>query len=146
MRQSIALVSLIVRDYDEAIAFYTDKLRFRLGEDTPMDAAGERWVVVAPPGDGGGTSLLLAKAATPEQASRVGNQTGGRVFLFLHTDDFLRDYDEMRSRGVSFVEEPRHEPYGVVAVFEDLYGNRWDLIQPHAGAPVAPSTTGIGPP
>jgi catechol 2,3-dioxygenase-like lactoylglutathione lyase family enzyme len=126
--RSIALVSLVVRDYDEAIAFYTGCLGFSVAEDTPL-AEGKRWVVVAPP-NGSGTALLLARAATAEQLSCVGNQTGGRVFLFLHTDDFRREYDEMRSRGVQFTEQPREEAYGTVAVFVDLYGNRWDLVQP----------------
>ena len=123
----IAAVALVVRDYDEALAFFIDCLGFDLVEDTPQ-TEGKRWVVVAPPG-GAGTRLLLARAATPEQVARVGDQTGGRVFLFLHTDDFWRDYRQMQSRGVRFVEEPREEPYGTVAVFLDLYGNRWDLVQ-----------------
>jgi catechol 2,3-dioxygenase-like lactoylglutathione lyase family enzyme len=125
--QSITTVSLVVRDYDEAIAFYTGCLGFLLAEDTPL-AGGKRWVRVAPPGEEGAT-LLLAHATTPEQAARVGDQTGGRVFLFLSTDDFWRDYREMQSRGVRFAEGPREEPYGTVAVFLDLYGNRWDLVQ-----------------
>ncbi|KAF0109814.1 MAG: lactoylglutathione lyase-like lyase [Chloroflexi bacterium] len=128
MKQHIGCVSLVVRDYDEAIAFYTQKLRFSLVEDTVM-GDGKRWVVVAPPGSAG-TRLLLAKAATLQQEHSVGNQTGGRVFLFLHTDDFWRDYIEMRARGVKFLEEPRHEDYGTVAIFEDLYGNKWDLLEP----------------
>jgi catechol 2,3-dioxygenase-like lactoylglutathione lyase family enzyme len=128
MRQRIAHVALVVRDYDEAIEFYTRRLGFELVEDTPQGGE-KRWVRVAPPG-GTGTSLLLARAASPEQATRVGNQTGGRVFLFLHTDDFWRDHRALVSRGVVFVREPREEPYGTVAVFEDLYGNRWDLVQP----------------
>lgn len=127
-RQTLAHVALLVRDYDEAIAFFTRTLRFRLVEDAPRED-GKRWVLVAPPG-AAETALLLARAATPEQAAQVGDQAGGRVFLFLHTDDFRRDYDEMRSRGVRFVEEPREEAYGTVAVFLDLYGNRWDLLQP----------------
>jgi catechol 2,3-dioxygenase-like lactoylglutathione lyase family enzyme len=127
MGQSIGHVALLVRDYDEAIAFYTGCLRFDLIEDTDL-GGGKRWVVVAPPG-GVGTALLLARAATPEQAARVGDQAGGRVFLFLQTDDFWRDHREMTSRGVRFTEEPRREAYGTVAVFEDLYGNRWDLVQ-----------------
>ena len=127
MSRSIALVTLVVRDYDEAIAFFTDALRFTLIEDTPL-GAGKRWVVVAPAGSSG-ASLLLAKAATPEQLSHVGDQTGGRVFLFLHTDDFWDDYNHMRSRGVRFTEQPRHESYGWVVVFLDLYGNKWDLVQ-----------------
>jgi catechol 2,3-dioxygenase-like lactoylglutathione lyase family enzyme len=127
MSQMLALISVLVRDYDEAIAYYTAKLGFALIEDSPS-GPGKRWVVVAP--HGGGTALLLARAVTPEQERAVGNQTGGRVFLFLHTDDFQRDYEAMRSRGVTFVERPRDEPYGRVAVFTDLYGNKWDLIQP----------------
>jgi len=125
--QTIGHVTLLVRDYDEAVAFFTDRLGFTLIEDVPL-GGGKRWVLVAPPG--GGTTLLLARAATPEQESRIGDQTGGRVFLFLHTDDFWRDYRDMRSRGVEFVDEPRHESYGTVAVFVDLYGNRWDLVEP----------------
>jgi len=124
--RSLASLALVVRDYDEAIAFFTDALRFTLVEDTPMEA-GKRWVRVAP--SGAGTTLLLAKAVTPEQRSRVGNQTGGRVFLFLHTSDFWDDYHHMRSRGVRFTEEPRQEPYGLVVVFLDLYGNKWDLVE-----------------
>lgn len=130
MTQSIAHVALLVRDYDEAIAFFTRVLRFRLVEDTDR-GGGKRWVLVAPPG--AQTALLLARAATPEQEAAVGNQSGGRVFLFLQTDDFQRDYDEMRARGVRFTEEPRHEEYGTVAVFLDLYGNRWDLLQLREG-------------
>lgn len=125
MAQHIGYVALVVRDYDEAITYYTNVLGFELVEDTPIE--GKRWVLVRPPG-GAGTCLLLARAVNPEQASRIGNQTGGRVFLFLHTDDFRRDYEAMRSRGVRFMEEPRHESYGTVVVFEDLYGNRWDLL------------------
>jgi catechol 2,3-dioxygenase-like lactoylglutathione lyase family enzyme len=124
--QTIASVSLLVRDYDEAIAFFTDCLRFAVAEDTPL-VGGKRWVVVRPPGEG--AALVLARAATPEQAARIGDQTGGRVFLFLRTDDFWRDYHDLRSRGVRFAEEPRDELYGTVAVFLDLYGNRWDLVQ-----------------
>jgi purine-nucleoside phosphorylase/catechol 2,3-dioxygenase-like lactoylglutathione lyase family enzyme len=126
-RQMIGHVALLVRDYDEAIDFFTRRLRFVLIEDTPVSES-KRWVLVGPP-DRSGTALLLARAATPEQESRVGNQTGGRVFLFLHTDDFWRAYHEMRSRGVAFAEEPRREAFGTVAVFFDLYGNRWDLVQ-----------------
>lgn len=129
MAQSIAAVALVVTDYDEAIAFFTRCLGFALVEDTPL-AAGKRWITVRP--RGGGTALVLARAATPEQAARVGDQTGGRVFLFLQTDDFWRDYAAFRARGVRFAEEPREEPYGTVAVFLDLSGNRWDLIQPRA--------------
>jgi catechol 2,3-dioxygenase-like lactoylglutathione lyase family enzyme len=132
VRQAIIHVALVVREYDEAIEFYCRKLHFQLIEDTYQPQQDKRWVVVAPPGSDG-TSLLLARAATPEQAAFVGDQAGGRVFLFLRTDDFDRDYREMRSAGIPFVREPKTEPYGTVAVFEDLYGNRWDLIQP-AGA------------
>ena len=127
MERTIAQVALLVRDYDEAIAWFTERLGFERIEDTPLEG-GKRWVVVAPPG-ARGTALVLARAATPEQESRIGNQTGGRVFLFLRTDDFWRDYRELRSRGVRFVEEPRQEAYGTVAVFEDLHGNKWDLVQ-----------------
>jgi catechol 2,3-dioxygenase-like lactoylglutathione lyase family enzyme len=126
MTRIIGAVTLVVRDYDEAIAYFTRVLRFALIEATPL-GDGKRWVTVAPPG--GGAALLLAKAATPEQLARVGDQTGGRVFLFLHTDDFERDYHDLKARGVEFAEEPRREPYGTVAVFRDLYGNRWDLVQ-----------------
>jgi catechol 2,3-dioxygenase-like lactoylglutathione lyase family enzyme len=128
MKQSIAHVALVVRDYDEAIEFYTQKLRFTLVEDTYQPEQDKRWVVVAPPGSSG-TTLLLARASKPEQEAFIGNQTGGRVFLFLNTDDFWRDYNEMVSRGVRFVREPKEEAYGTVAVFEDLYGNLWDLLQ-----------------
>jgi catechol 2,3-dioxygenase-like lactoylglutathione lyase family enzyme len=127
MQQRIGLVALVVRDYDEAIAWYTQKLRFRIVEDTYQPAQDKRWVVVAPPGDGG-TSLLLARASTPEQLKTVGNQTGGRVFLFLQTDDFWRDYAAMTAAGVKFVRAPSVEEYGTVAVFEDLYGTKWDLV------------------
>jgi catechol 2,3-dioxygenase-like lactoylglutathione lyase family enzyme len=123
----IAAISLLVSDYDEAIAYYTGTLGFDLLEDTPLEPP-KRWVRVAPPS--GGAALLLARAATEMQRTRVGDQTGGRVFLFLHTDDFRRDYERLRARGVTFCEAPREEPYGTVAVFEDLYGNRWDLIEP----------------
>jgi len=125
--RNIAHVALVVRDYDEAIDWFTRVLGFRLVEDSPR-GEGKRWVVVAPE-NGGGTSLLLARAATPEQELRIGDQAGGRVFLFLQTDDFWTDYEVMRSRGVSFEERPREEAYGIVAVFRDLYGNRWDLLQ-----------------
>jgi catechol 2,3-dioxygenase-like lactoylglutathione lyase family enzyme len=131
VKQTIALVAVLVRDYDEAIEFYTERLGFELREDTPVEA-GKRWVIVAPPGSTG-TSVLLARAANADQLSRVGNQTGGRVFLFLHTDDFWCDYRRLVARGVQFVRQPRGESYGTVAVFEDLYGNRWDLVQPAAG-------------
>jgi len=129
MTHSIALVTLVVRDYDEAISFFTDALRFTLVEDTPL-GEGKRWVVVAPPGLQG-ASLLLAKAATPEQLAHVGDQAGGRVFLFLHTNAFWCDYRHMQSRGVRFAEEPREQSYGRVVVFFDLYGNKWDLVQPN---------------
>jgi catechol 2,3-dioxygenase-like lactoylglutathione lyase family enzyme len=127
MKQTIAHISLLVRDYDEAIAFYTHVLRFQLVEDSPR-GGGKRWVVVAPPGSSG-CSLLLAKAKNEEELRNVGRQSGGRVFLFLHTDDFQHDYAEMKQRGVRFHEEPRREAYGSVVVFEDLYGNKWDLLE-----------------
>ena len=126
-RQSIGYVAVVVRDYDEAIAYYCGVLGFDLVEDTPQPS-GKPWVLVAPPGSRE-TRLLLTRAATPEQAARIGNQTGGRVFLFLHTDDFWRDYRGMLAKGVQFCEEPRNESYGTVAVFQDRYGNRWDLMQ-----------------
>jgi len=129
MNQSIGLVALVIRDYDEAIEFYCDKVGFRLLEDTYIPAQDKRWVVVAPPGNRG-AQLLLAKAAGNKQTARVGNQTGGRVFLFLHTDDFERDHKALQARGVEFVRAPKVESYGTVAVFRDLYGNMWDLIQP----------------
>ena len=128
MKQSIIHVALVVRDYDEAIAFYCQKLHFRLVEDTYQPEQDKRWVVVAPPGSDG-TQLLLAKASTPEQGAFIGNQTGGRVFLFLRTDDFWRDYRDMLAAGIPFVREPKGAPYGTVAVFEDLYGNLWDLVE-----------------
>lgn len=128
MKQSIVHMALVVRDYDEAIEFYTKILHFTLVEDTYQPEQDKRWVVVAPPG-AEGASLLLARASKPEQGAFVGNQTGGRVFLFLNTDDFWRDYNEMVERGVNFVREPKTESYGIVAVFEDLYGNLWDLLQ-----------------
>jgi catechol 2,3-dioxygenase-like lactoylglutathione lyase family enzyme len=132
MGQVIGYVALIVREYDEAIDFYTNRLQFNLIEDIQLDAR-KRWVLVAPPGSTG-TALLLARAVTPEQESRIGNQTGGRVFLFLHSDNFWQDYHTMKERGVQFLEEPRQEPYGAVAVFLDLYGNKWDLVQANKGA------------
>lgn len=128
MTKSITSLAFLVRDYDEAITFFTQSLRFTLLEDTPQ-GAGKRWVRVAPPGSNG-AALLLAQAATPEQQACIGNQTGGRVFLFLHTDDFWDDYRHMQAHGVRFAEEPRSEPFGQVVVFLDLYGNKWDLIQP----------------
>ncbi len=129
MNQRIAHIALVVRDYDEAIAFYTEILGFELLEDTSLTPA-KRWVLVSPRGQGDCT-LLLAKAASPEQGSCIGNQTGGRVFLFLHTDDFHRDYENLLRKGVKFLRPPSVESYGIVAVFEDLYGNLWDLVQPN---------------
>ncbi len=128
MGRSIALVTLVVHDYDEAITFFTEALRFSVLEDTPL-GDGKRWVVVAPP-DGRGAALLLARATTPEQSAHVGNQTGGRVALFLHTADFGDDFRHMQAHGVRFAEAPREERYGRVVVFYDLYGNKWDLVQP----------------
>jgi len=136
MKHSIAHVALVVRDYDEAIAFYTEKLGFTLVEDAYQPEQDKRWVVVSPAGSQG-TSLLLARASTPEQARFIGNQAGGRVFLFLGTDDFWRDYRRMTDAGVRFVRPPSVAPYGTVAVFEDLYGNRWDLVQYGAPSNVA---------
>ena len=128
MKQHLAHVALVVRDYDEAIEFFTRKLKFTLVEDTYQPLQDKRWVVVAPPGSNGAT-LLLARASKPEQEAFIGNQAGGRVFLFLATDDFWRDYREMVIAGVRFVREPKQEPYGTVAVFADLYGNLWDLVE-----------------
>jgi catechol 2,3-dioxygenase-like lactoylglutathione lyase family enzyme len=125
--RSIASLTLLVREYDEAIAFFTDALGFALAEDTPL-GGGKRWVRVAP-AESSGASLVLAKAVTPEQLDHVGNQTGGRVFLFLETSDFWHDYHRMHSRGIQFTEQPRQEPYGWVVVFLDIYGNKWDLVQ-----------------
>lgn len=138
MQQSIAHIALVVRDYDEALGFYVGKLGFRVIEDTYQPEQNKRWVVVSPPGSSG-TSLLLARASSPEQEAFIGNQAGGRVFLFLQTDDFQRDYDRMVSAGVTFVRPPSEAPYGIVAVFEDLYGNRWDLLQYNGGMPHAPA-------
>ena len=128
MKQSIAHVALIVEDYDKAIDFYTNKLHFTLIEDTYQPEQDKRWVVVAPP-NSNGTTLLLARASKPEQEAFIGNQSGGRVFLFLSTDDFRRDYNDMVERGINFIREPKKADYGTVAVFEDLYGNLWDLVQ-----------------
>jgi catechol 2,3-dioxygenase-like lactoylglutathione lyase family enzyme len=128
MNQSIVHVTLVVRDYDEAIAFYCHKLHFRLVEDTYQPEQDKRWVVVAPPGSNG-TQLLLARASTSEQEAFIGNQTGGRVFLFLQTDDFWRDHSDMVAAGITFVRDPKEAPYGTVAVFQDLYGNLWDLVE-----------------
>jgi catechol 2,3-dioxygenase-like lactoylglutathione lyase family enzyme len=135
MKQSIVHIALVVRDYDEAIEFYTKKLNFTLLEDTYQPEQDKRWVVVAPPGSSE-TTLLLAKASKPEQESFIGNQAGGRVFLFLNTDDFWRDYNEMTAKGVRFVREPKEAEYGTVAVFEDLYGNLWDLLQLNDDHPI----------
>lgn len=131
----IANIALLVRDYDEAIDFYVNQVGFELTEDTKLSDT-KRWVRVRP--CDGTCSLLLAKATTAEQVAQIGNQSGGRVFLFLHTDDFQRDYEAMKSRGVKFIEEPRNEPYGRVAVFEDLYGNKWDLVEPTSASLHAP--------
>jgi catechol 2,3-dioxygenase-like lactoylglutathione lyase family enzyme len=130
-RQSIGLAALVVRQYDEALEFYVGTLGFRLVEDIPIPEQAKRWVVVAPPGSTE-SRLLLARAVGDEQASRIGNQTGGRVFLFLYTDDFWRDFHAYKARGVVFVREPKEESYGTVAVFRDLYGNLWDLVEPKA--------------
>ena len=139
MTRSLMLVSYLVREYDEAIAYFTDVLGFRLLEDTPRtyETPGKRWVRVAPPSrEAGevGAALLLARAATPEQTAAIGQQAGGRVWLFLETDDFARDHAALSARGVEFLEAPRREPYGMVAVFRDLYGNKWDLIEPRSPA------------
>ena len=136
MKQSIGLVSLVVREYEEAIAFYVEVLGFTLLEDSCVPEQNKRWVVVAPPGSTE-SRLLLARASSLEQTERIGNQTGGRVFLFLHTDNFARDYQDYKARGVIFVREPREESYGTVAVFKDPYGNLWDLIQPRSPQPNA---------
>ena len=128
MKRSIMHVALVVRDYDEAIAWFTEKLDFTLVEDTYQPEQDKRWIVVAPQGSQG-TSILLARATTPEQEKAIGNQTGGRVFLFLQSDDFWRDYIAIKARGVKFVREPKEADYGTVAVFEDLYGNLWDLME-----------------
>ncbi|MGG6310120.1 VOC family protein [Paenibacillus macerans] len=128
MIQSIVHIALVVKDYDEAIEFYTKKLHFTLVEDTYQPEQDKWWVVVSPPGSVG-TTLLLARASQPEQEAFIGNQAGGRVFLFLNTDDFWRDYHDMLSKGIEFVREPKEQPYGTVAVFKDLYGNLWDLLQ-----------------
>lgn len=129
MKQALIHIAFVVRDYDEAIAFFCHKLHFTLVEDTYQPEQDKRWVLVAPPGSNG-ANLLLARAVTPEQAACIGRQTGGRVFLFLRTDDFWRDYNDMVSAGIKFVRAPKAEAYGTVAVFEDLYGNLWDLLGP----------------
>jgi catechol 2,3-dioxygenase-like lactoylglutathione lyase family enzyme len=136
MRQSIVHIALVVRDYDEALDFYVGKLGFTLIEDTYQPEQDKRWVVVAPPGSSG-TTLLLARAAKPEQVPFIGNQAGGRVFLFLNSDDFWRDYHAMLGKGIVFVREPKRADYGTVAVFQDLYGNLWDLLQLDPDHPVA---------
>ncbi|SFN98262.1 VOC family protein [Proteiniclasticum ruminis] len=128
MIQSVVHIALVVKDYDEAIEFYTKKLHFNLIEDTYQPEQDKRWVVISPPGSSG-TTILLARASKPEQESFVGNQAGGRVFLFLGTDDFWRDYNEMIAKEIEFVREPKEQSYGTVAVFKDLYGNLWDLVQ-----------------
>ena len=136
MKQTLGLVSLVVRDYDEALDFFVGKLGFVLVEDSEVPEQGKRWVVVAPPGSD--ARLLLARASSEEQRSRIGNQTGGRVFLFLYTDDFWRDYEAYKSKDIVFVREPKEGAYGTVAVFKDLYGNLWDLLQ--VSRPPAPPT------
>ncbi|AFU15325.1 VOC family protein [Bacillus cereus group sp. BceL062] len=136
MVQSIVHIALVVKDYDEAIEFYTKKLNFTLVQDIYQPEQNKRWVVVSPPGSVG-TTILLARASKPEQDSFIGNQSGGRVFLFLNTDDFWRDYNEMISRGIEFVREPKEQEYGIVAVFKDLYGNLWDLLQLKDAHPIA---------
>ena len=135
MKQSIIHIALVVRDYDEALEFYLNKLHFTLIEDTYQPEQDKRWVVISPPGSTG-TTLLLARASKAEQEPFIGNQTGGRVFLFLNTDDFWRDYNEMVSKGIKFVREPKQAEYGMVAVFEDLYGNLWDLLQINENHPL----------
>ncbi len=130
MTQRLGLVSLVVRDYDEALAFYVGKLGFTLVEDSFVPEQDKRWVVIEPPGAAGaGSKLLLARGSNPEQVSRIGDQTGGRVFLFLYTDDFWRDYNAYRAQGIEFAREPSEAPFGTVAVFKDLYGTLWDLVQ-----------------
>ena len=128
MKQSIIHIALVVKDYDEAIEFYTNKLHFTLIEDSYQPEQDKRWVVIAPPGSQG-TTILLARASNEEQTNFIGNQSGGRVFLFLNSDNFWRDYEDMKSKGINFVRPPKEQDYGMVAVFEDLYGNRWDLLQ-----------------
>lgn len=136
MQQSIVHIALVVNDYDEAIAFYTEKLNFDLVEDSYQPEQDKRWVVVAPK-DSLGTTILLAKASKPEQVPFIGNQAGGRVFLFLKTDDFWRDYNDLVGKGIEFVREPKAADYGTVAVFKDLYGNLWDLVEFNAGHPMS---------
>ena len=136
MKQNIVHIALVVKDYDEALDFYVNKLKFDLIEDTYLPEEDKRWVVIAPPSSTG-VSLLLARASKPEQLDFIGNQVGGRVFLFLNTDDFWRDYERMTSLGINFVREPKEQDYGTVAVFEDLYGNLWDLLQLNPEHPMA---------
>lgn len=136
MKQSIVHIALVVKDYDEAIDFYTKKLHFTLIEDTYQPEQDKRWVVVAPPGSTG-TTLLLARASKPEQEKFIGNQAGGRVFLFLNTDNFWRDYNDMVAKGIKFIGEPKTQDYGTVAVFEDLYGNLWDLLELNSNHPLS---------
>ena len=136
MIQSIVHIALVVKDYDEAIEFYTKKLHFTLIEDTYQPEQDKRWVVISPPGSIG-TTLLLARASKEEQLPYIGNQAGGRVFLFLSTDDFWRDYNEMVSLGIKFIREPKKQDYGMVAVFQDLYGNLWDLLEFNENHPIA---------
>lgn len=136
MKQSIVHIALVVRDYDESLDFYINKLNFTLIEDTYQPEQDKRWVVIAPPGSSG-TTLLLARASKPEQIPFIGNQTGGRVFLFLNTDDFWRDFNRLKENGIKIVREPKEADYGMVAVFEDLYGNLWDLLQLNADHPIA---------
>ena len=136
MKQSIVHIALVVKDYDEALEFYVNKLKFELIEDTYQAEQDKRWVVVSPPGSNG-TALLLAKASKPEQHDFIGNQAGGRVFLFLNTDDFWRDYNRMVAEGIQFIRPPAEQEYGTVAVFEDLYGNRWDLLQLNEDHPMS---------
>ena len=135
MKQEIIHIAIVVKDYDEALEFYIKKLKFELIEDTYQPEQNKRWVVIAPPGSKG-TTILLAKASKPEQEYYIGNQTGGRVFLFLNTDDFWRDYNNMKILGIKFIREPKNESYGIVAVFEDLYGNLWDLLQMKDNHPI----------
>jgi len=136
MKQTIVHIALVVKDYDDAIEFYTNKLHFTLLEDTYQPEQDKRWVVIAPPGSNG-TTILLAKASSEEQENFIGNQCGGRVFLFLNSDDFWRDYNDMIANGIVFIREPIEQEYGTVAVFEDLYGNRWDLLQLNDDHPLA---------
>lgn len=131
INQSLGLVSLVVRDYDEALSFFVEKLGFTLVEDTPVPEQNKRWVVVKPKGVQG-ACLLLAQASTPDQTQAIGNQTGGRVFLFLYTNDFWQDYENYKAKGVEFIRSPEEQPHGIVAVFKDLCGNSWDLMQPNA--------------